>query len=66
MKEKEVLDKFAKFACLADEATFRTIFGDILGGHLWEKLVNLCQRDFLRLYSLLDYENRTKLAEYLK
>jgi hypothetical protein len=49
----------------ADGRTFREIFGEDMGEHLWGKFHHR-EHSILALWGELDLQNRAKLSEYLK
>jgi len=63
---KVFMERLAQFERDADEDTFKRIFGDTLGAHLWRKFDGLYHSDIVRLWSSLSpEENRTKLLRAL-
>lgn len=58
-----VLDSLAKFRQGANQQKFRSIFGDKMGYHLWDKFSR--NYDVVDLYISLDAENTQKLTAYL-
>lgn len=60
----ELLEAVNALANGANCDTFRDIFGDRVGTHLWGKYVAF-EFDLLRLYGTLDTGNRKILAAFL-
>lgn len=65
MVEKEDIEALLHFRTMASLTTFKEIFGDDLGEHLWHKFRDTFHDDVVLLWSGLDTENQEKLLEHI-
>lgn len=63
---KTLIQLLLDFESLANQPTFRMIFGDYIGDHLWMKFSVNYKHNFLNFYRSLDTENETLILKYLE
>lgn len=61
----ETMEKLSKFCNNSDIQTFKDIFGDRTGLHLWDKFV-ANHFDLIYFWQHLDSKNRIKLIETIR
>ena len=61
---KQLLDVIYDFSLNMNENTLTNLFGERLGKHLWSSYMSL-NRDWVRWYGYLDYQNQEIICKYL-
>ena len=59
IKVRDFCSNFNEYKCIS-------IFGESLGGHIWQKFVAHHHRDFIQWYFDLDQNCRMKIAEAIE
>lgn len=65
MSANNIIDKLRLIDKYADEVMFNQIFGS-MGGHIFRKHQNECEKRILNLWQVLDLENQRLLIKYLE
>lgn len=63
---KTLIQLLLDFESLANQPTFRMIFGDFVGDHLWMKYSVNYKANVLNFYRSLDSENSDLLIKYFE